>query len=127
MSKELYQNVVKVLEALAQRNHIEDNEGKSLIGSTQWIEVREWLKYHNNGAVMRLTDALRLQDVDDLNVLIGECRAEIEAQKQQERSQKLADRNNLSGAFSNWATFIAALWGAITGTFAILNQIFDWF
>ena len=30
MSKELYQNVVKVLEALAQRNHIENDEGKLL-------------------------------------------------------------------------------------------------
>lgn len=127
MSKELYQNIIKTLKTLMERNRIEDDEGKSLIGVAQWVEVREWLKYHNNGAVMRLTDALLLQDVDDLRALISQCQGEIEVQKQQERSQKLADWNNLSGTLSNWITFLLALWGTITGSIALLNDIFNWF
>ncbi len=127
MSKELYQNIIKTLKTLMERNRIEDDEGKSLIGVAQWVEVREWLKYHNNGAVMRLTDALLLQDVDDLRALISQCQGEIEVQKQQERSQKLADWNNLSGTLSNWITFLLALWGTITCSIALLNDIFNWF
>lgn len=128
--KELYQNVILILDNLPDKGTIFHREqGVKLLGnSVLWNEAHEWISHNvSHRIILPGTSDLSVQNPEGARVIRQRLTEEIERIKQSERSQRLADRNNLSGILSNWATFLLALWGALSGTIAVLNQLFDWF
>lgn len=128
--KELYQNVILILDNLPDKGVIFHREqGVKLLGnSVLWNEAHKWISHNvSHRIILPGTSDLSVLNPDGVRIIRQRLVEEIGKIKQSERSQRLADRNNLSGILSNWATFLLALWGALSGTFAVLNQIFDWF
>lgn len=127
--KELYRNVVRVLDDLPAKGVIYYREqGIELLGnSAEWNEVYKWICNNISANIIHPGScSLVVVNPDGVSLHRKRLIEGIKQLKRAERSQKLADWNNLSGMLSNWITFLLALWGALSGTFAILSQIFDW-
>lgn len=128
--KELYNNVIRVFDDLPPKGVIyRKDQGVKLLGnSATWDETHKWIS-HNvpHRIILPGVCDLSVQNPDGLERVRQQLAEEIKNIERADRSQRLADRNNLSSIFSNWTTFVIALWGAITGSIAVLNQIFKWF
>lgn len=126
----MYQNVIRVLDDLSPDGAIYHRaDGVRLLGNPmEWREVHQWICDNiSQDVIFPGSDNLSVKNEDGIKIYRQRLSDRIKEIKRTKRSQKLADWNNLSGMLSNWITFLLALWGAITGSIALLNGIFNWF
>lgn len=129
MDKELYQDIISVIDSLIIKTTLIDKDGIKLLGEARWIKVKEWMNENHGKAVGVFSTGLGKRNEAMMIAMKEDCKNKIIAIEKENEMHGLAKKQTRSQILYNRHAVIVSYLSlaiAILATTPLPTLLYKW-
>ncbi len=120
--KELYEDIVKVLDMISQETELEYYTGRARLGAVRWVNACTWLKENRGEALLCIDDTFTLFQKDHLQALHDNCLKAIGRFEKEESDRDLDRKYKIKGIIYGKTSLVISCLCALLSLWIALKQ-----
>lgn len=89
MSKELYEDIIRVIDILKEQTSLTDSRGEKIFGSVRWSKVRQWIDENHGTAIFCSSGIIQKRNLPTLEAMRSNCEEIITRINREEEDREL--------------------------------------